>query len=116
MAKKTDYGQLSTWAEDEMQLNADSTTARRGQAAAAKGKAALEAALGGPQAVERAIRGGRPPLDPDAKPGQHSRSRTIRLTTELNERLDALAAAQSRRPSDIMREALADYLEGHRAS
>jgi hypothetical protein len=116
MSKTTDYAELSEWAENEMQLREGSTTARRDRAAAAKGRAALEAALGGPATVERAIRGGRPPLDPDARPGQHSRSRTIRLTTDLNDRLDALATEQHRRPSDIMREALDDYLKRHRAS
>lgn len=115
MTDKTDYEALATWAEDDMRLSADSATALRGAPAATKGRVALEAALGGAAAVERAMRGGRPPLDPGAAPGAHARSRTVRLTTDLDHRLDELVAAQRRRPSDIMREALADYLENHRA-
>ena len=47
----------SLWAEEEMTLLADSTTALRGDAAAAHGRSLLEDALGGPEVVEAAVRG-----------------------------------------------------------
>lgn len=107
---------LAEWAEYEMTLNPESTTALHGAAAAAKGRALLEAALGGPGEVERAINpGGRPSIDPHAQPGQHSRTRQVRLAAQMSSQLDALAAAQHRRPSDLMRDAVAHYIETHQA-
>ena len=64
MTKERDYQAAANWAEHDMTLKPSSTTALRGEAAAAHGKAALERALGG-----------RPSIDPNAKPGQHSRTR-----------------------------------------
>ena len=92
------------WAEHDMTLKPASTTALRSAAAAAHGRAALERALGG-----------RPSIDPNAKPGQHSRTRQVRLPADINDRLDQTAAAQHRRASDVMRDALAEYL-AHAAS
>ena len=99
-----DYQAAADWAEHDMTLKPASTTALRSAAAAAHGRAALERALGG-----------RPSIDPNAKPGQHSRTRQVRLPADINDRLDQTAAAQHRRASDVMRDALAEYL-AHAAS
>jgi hypothetical protein len=108
--------ELAGWAENDMTLNPASSTALHGAAAAARGRAALEAALGGPDAVERAIHGGRPSIDPAAAPGQHSRTRQVRLAADVSSQLDELAAAQHRRPSDLLRDAVAAYLNTHKAA
>lgn len=100
MTKGKDYQAAADWAEHDMTLKPSSTTALRGEAAAAQGRAALARALGG-----------RPSIDPNAKPGQHSRTRQVRLPHDIDTKLDHLAAAQNRRPSEIMRTALAEYLE-----
>ena len=100
MTKEKDYQAAADWAEHDMTLNPSSTTALRGEAAASHGRAALERALGG-----------RPSIDPNAKPGQHSRTRQVRLPHDISTKLDQVAAAQNRRPSEIMRAALAEYLE-----
>ena len=83
-----------------MTLKPGNTTALHDEAAAAHGRAALERALGG-----------RPSIDPSTKPGQHSRTRQVRLPHVINTKLDEVAAAQNRPPSEIMRAALAEYLE-----
>jgi len=109
--------ELAKWAENEMTLNPGSSTALRGEAAAARGRAALEAALGGSDAVERAIHGGgRPSIDPAAAPGKHSRTRQVRLAADVSSQLDQLAAAQHRRPSDLLRDAVAAYLDTHKVA
>lgn len=99
-----DYLQAADWAENDMALKPESRTALRGPAAAEHGRALLERATGG-----------RPPLDPNAAPGQHSPVRQVRLPADLNEQLDAVAAAEHRRPSDVIRSALADYLASRSA-
>ncbi len=116
MSTDASDARLAEWAEHEMILNPDSKTALHGAAAAAKGRALLEAALGGPEEVERAINlGGRPSIDPQAQPGEHSRTRQVRLAAHMSSQLDALAAAQHRRPSDLLRDAVAQYVQMHRA-
>ena len=97
-----DYDAAADWAETDMKLPKNSTTARRGDQAAAYGKAVLERALGG-----------RPSIDPDAAPGQHSKVRQVRLSQAVNDQLEAVAHRQQRRTSDVMREALAEYLSTH---
>ena len=42
--------------------------------------------------------------------------RQVRLPAEVNEQLTALADAEHRSPSDIIRAALADYIAAHTAS
>ena len=54
--------------------------------------------------------GGRPAVDPAAAPGEHSPRRQVRLPKHLSERLDALAEHDHRSPSDLMREAIAHYI------
>ena len=97
MTKEKDYQAAADWAEHDMTLKPGTTTALRSEAAAAHGRAALERAVGG-----------RPSIDPNAKPGQHSRMRQVRLPHDINTKLDEVAAAQNCRPSEIMRAALAE--------
>lgn len=104
MMNEKDAQALSDWAEREMVLKPNSRTALRGRPAAEFGRATIERALGG-----------RPPLDPNAAPGQHSPVRQVRLPAEVNDELTAVAAAEHRRPSDVIRAALADYLATHAA-
>jgi hypothetical protein len=101
---ETDYAQAADWAENHMTLKPDSTTALRGPAAATYGRELLERATGG-----------RPPLDPNAAPGQHSPVRQVRLPPDLNDQLTAVAAAEHRRPSDVIRTALTEYLAARAA-
>jgi predicted transcriptional regulator len=42
--------------------------------------------------------------------------RQVRLAAEVNEQLTALADAERRSPSDIIRAVLADYIAAHTAS
>lgn len=99
MTKPKDYRAAADWAEQEMTLTDSSATALRGEEAAAHGRRELERALGG-----------RPSIDPAAAPGQHARVRQVRLPADVNRRLEQLAGSQHRRPSDVMRDALAEYL------
>lgn len=100
-----DYEQAADWAEQRMTVKVGSTTALRGPAAAEPGRALLERAGGG-----------RPPLDPNATPGQHSPVRQVRLPADLNDQLTVRAAAEHRQPSDVIRSALVDYLAAHPSS
>ncbi len=116
MSTDASDARLAQWAEHEMTLNPHSRTALHGEAAAAQGRAMLEAALGGPEEVERAINpGGRPSIDPHAQPGEHSRTRQVRLAAHISSQLDALALAQHRRPSDVLRDAVGQYIHTHPA-
>lgn len=53
---------------------------------------------------------GRPSL---SGTGEVSPSLTVRLPKQVRARLDAVAAEQGRRPSEVVREALRDYLTRH---
>jgi len=99
-----DYQQAAEWADKDMTLKPASTTALRGEAAATFGRELLERAPGG-----------RPSIDPKARPGQHSPVRQVRLPAEVNDQLAALAHAEHRSPSDVIRAALADYIAAHTA-
>ncbi len=106
---------LIAWADDDMRPVPEHPGTRRGVDAAAEGRALLEAALGGPAAADRAM-GGRPPLDSASTRGQHAPVRQVRLPVSMNDALSQQAAAEGRRPSEIIREALAAYLDARRAS
>ena len=99
MANAKDYQTAADWAEHEMTLKPGSTTALRGADAAKRGREVLAKALGG-----------RPSIDPDAKPGQHARVRQVRVAAEVDARIEVLAAHRHVKASDIIREALAAYL------
>lgn len=104
MSTEQDYDAAAEWAEKDMTLAPGSTTALRGTAAADLGRGLLERATGG-----------RPALDPAAGPGHRSRVRQVRVPADVGAGLDALARAQNRRVSDVMRDALTDYISTHRA-
>jgi hypothetical protein len=106
---------LIEWAEQDIQPEVNHPSSLHGADAAAHGRAVLEAALGGPETAERAMHG-RPPLDPTARPGQHAPVRQVRLPASMNTELSERAAAEGRPASEIIREALAAYLNTHRAS
>jgi hypothetical protein len=106
---------LIAWADEDIRPAADHPGIRHGTDAAVEGRALLDAALGGPASAERAM-GGRPPLDSASPRGQHAPVRQVRLPASMNAALSELAAAEGRRPSEIIREALAAYLDAHRAS
>ncbi len=93
---------LAEWAERDMSLPVRSRTALKGAAAAEHGRAALERALGG-----------RPSIDPSARPGQHARNRQVRLAADVDRRLQDLAERQQRTASAVMRDAVAEYLSAH---
>lgn len=92
----------AAWAEHDMTLRARSRTALRGAAAAEHGQAALARATGG-----------RPSIDPTAKPGQHARNRQVRLPAEVDQQLQALAGRPQRTASAVLRDAVADHLRAH---
>ena len=102
---------LTAWAEGEVSPDPDST--ERGAAAASSGRQLLEDALGGPAALRRAITG-RPPLDPAAARGTHAKTHSFRLPEALSEQLKNQASTESRPASEIVREALDEYLSSHR--
>ncbi|WP_432489559.1 hypothetical protein [Kineococcus sp. SYSU DK018] len=100
------------WAEREMTLRPHSPTALHGTAAAAHGRAALEAALGGAEAVEQVVRG-RKTLG-QHRPAGRSPKRQATLPAELDQRgLDFIAAGGAPDYSTLMRQALTEYLERH---
>lgn len=106
--------EMASIAYEERPDAVDSAATLLGPAAAASGRALLEDALGGASAVERAL-GGRPPLSPDAPRGHRSPVRSLRLPVELSRQLDQAAESEGRRASDVMRDALAEYLAGRHA-
>lgn len=100
--KNKDYDDAARWAEDDMVLPHNSTTARRGADAAAAGRALLARA-----------HAGRPSLDPQAEPGTESPKRQVRLPQAVSEQVDTIAAAQGRRAAEVMREAITLYVQEH---
>jgi hypothetical protein len=107
MSTEQDYAGAAQWAENEMELNPESPTALRGDAAAIAGRKALEDALGkSAEDIQKGL-GGRPTLDPDGAP---SRLRTVRLGKALDSQLTKAAERESRDRSSVMRDAIAEYL------
>lgn len=103
MSDRTD--KLEAWAaSDAFKPKADDPGVLRGDAAREFGRDLLE----------RAGRG-RPALEPMAK-GETSPRRQVRLPGGLSDLVDQLAADQGRTPSDLMREAIATYVDTHRAA
>ncbi len=99
-----DYSAAAQWAECDMTLPKSSRTALRGEQAAAYGRSVVERALGG-----------RPSIDPESGPGQHARVRQVRLPGSMDDGLTTLAEQQHRTTSDVLRDALAEYLRTHTA-
>jgi hypothetical protein len=98
---------LSEWAESDAGLIPEDAQIIRSTGEGA-GRELLEAALGSPEAVERVI--GRPTLNGTVATGK-SPTRQVRLPSHLDALLTERAAAEHRKPSEVMREALALYLE-----
>lgn len=98
-----DYDAAAEWAEHDMTLPRRSGTARRGADAAAFGR----------ELVERS-QGGRPSIDPEAAPGEKSPVRQVRLPRALDADLIAYAESIHRKPSEVLREALIEYLACHK--
>lgn len=91
------YNRLADWAEsDTPEIHPHN--GETGAAAADHGRAAIRRA------------GGRPSIDPDADAGAASPRRQVRLPRALSEQLDALAEREHRSASDVMRDAIADYI------
>lgn len=102
----------SRWAEEDMSLSPRSTTALRGTAAAEHGQTILQAALGGSEALERAVRG-RKTLGKQ-RPSGRSPKRQATLPAELDRRgLAFIEAGGARDFSALMRVALTEYLDHH---
>jgi hypothetical protein len=100
-----DYDAAAEWAEHDMTLPEASKTALRGEDAAAFGR----------DVIERA-RGGRPSIDPEAGPGEKSPVRQVRLPRGLDADLVEFAESSHRKPSEVMRDALSEYLSTHKAA
>lgn len=98
-----DFDAAAEWAEHDMALKPDSESSLRGQEAASFGR----------ELVERS-QGGRPSIDPEATPGEKSPIRQVRLPRALNADLDAFARNHHRNASDVLREALSEYLAAHK--
>lgn len=100
-AEQARYTELAAWAETaEVGPEAIITKAQGPEA----GRALLESALGSPGAVTRAV--GKPSLSAKGT----SPSRSLRLPEEMDAQLVARAKLEHRKPSAILRDALAEYL------
>ena len=96
-----DYSAAADWAEHEMTLPQNSTSARRGQAAASLGRDLLAKA------------GGRPSL-PDEQ--RLAATVQVRMTAAEKRDLAELAERLGRNPSAVARDALHAYVAEHRAA
>lgn len=102
--------ELSAWAE---RLPDGAVRARVERAAGdGAGRALLEAALGTAEVTR--IGRGRPALAGTAR--GKSPTRTVRFPRDLDAALTAQAATEHRKPSDLVRDAVASYLNSHQAS
>lgn len=95
------YRELAVWAETS-DIGPDARITKADGPGA--GQALLEAALGSADAVKRAV--GKPSLSAKGT----SPSRSLRLPEDMDAQLVARAAAEHRKPSAIIRDALAQYL------
>jgi hypothetical protein len=91
------YNALADWAESD------------------KPEIHLEDAQSGPEsreATRELLRraAGRPTIDPAAEPGAHAPRRQVRLPRTLSNRVDDLARRDNRSPSDLMRQAITEYV------
>ena len=107
MSKGTEaeYHERADWAENEMDSDPDAPGVLYG----------AQATQARREMVARAL-GGRPPLDQNAPVGQDAKNRTVRLPGPPDAGLVAVAAQQHRRPSDVLRNALTEYVIQHQAS
>lgn len=103
MATEGELEAAAEWAESQMTLR------RGGSPVALRG---TDAAAFGSDLIERS-KGGRPSIDPEAKPGHHSRAVQVRVDDSLDRALAELARAQHRSKSAVVRDALAAYVSTH---
>lgn len=106
------YQQLAGWAENEMELKPESTSALRGADAAAHARAMFEAAGVDAGGLARLI-GGRPSLDPNATPGAHSPKLNVRVPAPVNDALSAQARTLGLTTSALTRRILTEWLNDH---
>lgn len=99
------YQQMADWAENELPQAKPGGTVRPGSEAAAHGRSVLMEAGMDPAELDRLI-GGRPSLDPSAKPGKHSPHLNLRATEDLKQQLKDLAEERHINSSDLVREIL----------
>lgn len=103
---------MSAWAESDEFDIPDTAEVRESDHSEEAGRPLLEAAMG-KEALDEAIgRGGRPGLDGTAGNGP-SPKRQVRLTRDLDARLTEFVTVVHRDRSEVMREALGEYLERH---
>lgn len=106
------HQQLADWAEHEMELKPESTTALHGADAAAHAKAMFEAAGIDVGELARLI-GGRPSLNPDAVPGAHSPKLNVRVPAPVSDALTAQARTLGMTTSALTRRILTEWLNDH---
>jgi len=103
MATEGELAAAAEWVARQMVLRrGGSQVALRGPDAAAFGR----------DLIERS-KGGRPSIDPEAKPGRHSRAIQVRVDDSLDRALAETARAQHRSKSAVVRDALAAYVSIH---
>lgn len=94
------YNKLADWAQsDDRDIHPE------------RGETGSTATQSSRELIRRA--GGRPSVDPAAEPGVVSPRRQVRLPRALSDRVDQLADHQNRSASDLMREAIAQYIAAH---
>lgn len=94
------YDVMADWAENDIRLPVESATAQRGAAAAAVGRELLQRSAGRPRL------GG-------ASGQKASPRRQVRLPDDISKSVDLLAAREGRKASEIMREAITEYVQAH---
>lgn len=104
------YQEMADWAENDLPNAPVSPTVRRGSDSAARGRAVLLEAGMDPAELDRLI-GGRPSVDPEAKPGKQSPQINVRVSADLKKQIRALAEGRGIRPSDMTREVLTAGLQ-----
>lgn len=115
MKTEQEYAELAQWAENVDPAAINGGTVRRGTAAAAHARAVLEEAAGGVEQLQKAL-GGRPSIDPAARPGQRARVRHLRLPAAVSAAVDEIAAVEHRTASEVMRDAVAQYVTAHKTA
>jgi len=106
------YRRLAEHAEAGQDLLGEGTVLR-GDAATEAGRALLREALGNDEAIERAIRRGRPNLS-HARATGHSPAVNTRVTETQNAQLEQLMEVlEFRTKSDVVRAAIDEYAARH---
>lgn len=109
------YQRMGDWTESDMGPAAVPGTALHGADAAAHARAMLAEAGIDPAELDRLI-GGRPSVDPDAKPGKHSPQLNLRVSADLKLQIQELAHERGTKPSELARELLAAGVQELRQS